>query len=70
MSLPHLSVFCSGNLFIQYLVKKYKKTYLIIFIVAAVVGASAVMLFISGTYSVVHVIESGHGYTFSSVCEV
>jgi len=59
-----------GNLFINWLVKKYKKTSLIIFIVCAVMGASAVMLFISGTYSVVHVIESGHGYTFSSICEV
>ncbi|PRP76052.1 hypothetical protein PROFUN_01768 [Planoprotostelium fungivorum] len=59
-----------GNLFIDYLVKKYKKTFIIIFIVAAVVGASAVMLTVSGGITVYRSLRSGEVPLFGSLCDV
>jgi uncharacterized membrane protein YfcA len=59
-----------GNLLIDYLVKKSKKTYIIIAIVTIIVALSAVMLGISGVVSVTKVIESGHGAKFHSLCYV
>eukprot|EP01117_Protostelium_nocturnum_P012135 TRINITY_DN4452_c0_g1_i4.p1 TRINITY_DN4452_c0_g1~~TRINITY_DN4452_c0_g1_i4.p1 ORF type:complete len:492 (+),score=124.09 TRINITY_DN4452_c0_g1_i4:775-2250(+) len=59
-----------GNLVIDWLIKKYKKTFIVIFIVAGVVGLSALMLSIAGGFTIYDALGSGETPHFKSLCAV
>jgi len=57
-----------GNLYINHLVKKYKKQAIIILLLTIVIGLSAILLAVSGTITIIDTIAAGHPSTFTSIC--
>jgi len=57
-----------GQTFLTRLVKKYKKTSLIVLCIAVVIGLSTIFLIVIGVMNILDGIKSGESFGFTSIC--